>query len=69
MSKRQKAEEAAADSYHLTGSREERATVSKRQQVEKGATRFSPSNRIQGRRSHYGQETTNGKGSNQILTF
>jgi hypothetical protein len=57
-----------ADFHQLTGSREERATVSKRQQAEEAASRFSPPNRIQGRKSHHEQETTSTREREQILT-
>jgi hypothetical protein len=57
-----------ADSYPLTRSREKRDTVSKRQQMEEGATRFSPTGKIQGIKGPCEKETTNGRGSNQILT-
>jgi hypothetical protein len=53
-----------ADSHIL----EEGATVSKRQQVEKGASRFSPPDRIQERKSHCEQERTIRSRSKQILT-
>jgi hypothetical protein len=54
-----------ANSHILTGSREERATVSK---AEEGASRFSPPDRIQGRKNYCEQKTIGRRGSMQILT-
>jgi hypothetical protein len=58
-----------ANSHILTGSREERATVNKRQQAEERVSRFSPPDRIQRRKSHCEQETTCTRESEQNLTL